>query len=303
MKKSPFDNPFRKQLREAKKEFRKIIMAKKRRYRTNIFHKLQDEKASHNKKEYWKIFRKISPKNKKGTVKPGLAEFRNYFEKLSNTERTQDFPDLCMENGPLDYNISLKELEEAGRKLKLGKSVGTDNIYNEMIVSLMETHPKLILKLFNLILQSGDIIPEWLMGMIIAIHKDGPKLDPGNYRGITLMSCLGKLFLSVLNTRMMEFVIGNNILSKSALGFVPGNRTSDAHIIINNLVNKICYNEGSKIFSCFVDFKKVFDSVPRDLLLKKLQKYGINGKFFNIIRTIYLYDKACVKNDGKKYDF
>jgi hypothetical protein len=99
---------------------------------------------------------------------------------------------------------------------------------------------------------------------------------------------------------MMQFVLGNSILSKSALGFVPGNRTSDAHIIINNLVNKMCHSEGSKIFSCFVDFKKAFDSVPRDLLLKKLLKHGINGKFFNIIGTIYLYDKACVKDNGKK---
>ena len=300
VKKNPQDDICRSQLRGAKKEFKKIIMAKKRRYRTNIFKKLQDEKENHNKKEYWKIFRKISPKNKKGAIKPGLMEFHKYFEKLSNTERVQDFPDLCKENGPLDYIISLEELEDAGKKLKFGKSVGTDYIYNEMISTLMETHPKLILKLFNSILQSGDIIPEWLMGMIVAIHKDGPKLDTGNYRGITLMSCLGKLFLSILNARMMEFVLGNNILSKSALGFVPGNRTSDAHIIINNLVNKICHKEGSKIFSCFVDFKKAFDSVPRDLLLKKLLKHGINGKFFNIIRTIYLYDKACVKDNGKK---
>ena len=300
VKKNPFSNICRNQLRGAKKEFQKIIMAKKRRYKKSIFKKLQEEKENYNKKEYWKIFRKISPKNKKGTIKPNLMEFHKYFQQLSNTERIQDFPDLCKENGPLDFTISLKELEEAGKKLKLGKSVGIDCVYNEMILALLETHPKLILKLFNSILQSGDIIPEWLIGMIVAIHKDGPKLDTGNYRGITIMSCLGKFFLSILNTRMMEFVLGNSILSNSALGFVPGNRTSDAHIVINNLVNKICHKDGAKIFSCFVDFKKAFDSVPRDLLLKKLLKYGINGKFFNIIRTIYLYDTACVKDVDKR---
>ena len=75
------------------------------------------------------------------------------------------------------YTMSLKELEDDGKKLKLGKSVGTDYIYSKMILTLKETHPKLIFKLFNLSLQSGHVIPEWVMGMIVAIHKDVPKLD------------------------------------------------------------------------------------------------------------------------------
>ena len=73
------------------------------------------------------------------------------------------------------------------------------------------------------------------------------------------MSCIGKLFLSIINSRLMVFVLENNILGCNQLGFVPGNRTSDAHIIINNLVNKMCHKNGRKIFSCFVDFRKAFD--------------------------------------------
>ena len=53
------------------------------------------------------------------------------------------------------------------------------------------------------------------------------------------------------------------------------------------------------LFSCFVDFKKAFDLVPRDLLLGKLLRLGINGNSFNIIRNIYTNDKACVKVNGK----
>ena len=102
------------------------------------------------------------------------------------------------------------------------------------------------------------------------IHKDGPKLDTSNYRGITLISCLGKLFMSILNNRLSFFAVENGLLSPAQLGFVTKNRCSDAHIIIHNLVKQKCHHEGSKIFSCFVDFKKAFDSVPRDLLLKKI---------------------------------
>ena len=113
------------------------------------------------------------------------------------------------------------------------------------------------------------------------------------------MSCLGKLFLSILNARLLTFALEKNIIRANQLGFVPGNRTSDAHIIINNLVNKICHKNNKKLYSCFVDFRKAFDLVPRDILLKKLLNYGINGKFFNIIRNIYTNDKASVKGTEK----
>ena len=172
-----------------------------------------------------------------------------------------------------------------------------------MIISLNNTHPKIILKLFNNILQSGEVIQDWVIGLIVPIHKEGPKLDTSNYRGITLISCLGKLFLSILNTRLMTFTKEQNILSKSRLGFLSGNRSLDAHIIINNLVGKICHKNNSRIYSCFVDFKKAFDSIPRDILLNKLESFGIKGKIFNIIRNIYTADKACVKLGNVRSDF
>ena len=110
-----------------------------------------------------------------------------------------------------------------------------------------------------------------------------------------LMSCLGKLFISILNNRLLQFTIRNKILSDSQLGFLAGNRTSDAHIIINNIIRKHCHKHNTKIFGCFIDFSKAFDTVPRDILFKKLLGHGINGRFFNIIKNIYSNDKACVK--------
>lgn len=101
------------------------------------------------------------------------------------------------------------------------------------------------------------------------------------------MSCLGKLFIAILNNRLLQYTIYNKILSDSQLGFLAGNRTSDAHIILNNAIRKHCHKNGSKIYSCFIDFSKAFDTVPRDILFKKLLKHGINGRFFNIIKNIY----------------
>ena len=196
----------------------------------------------------------------------------------------------------------LEELENSSKKMKYGKANSYDGSCNEMILALVRAHPQILLKLFNAILQSSEVIPDWALGMIVPLHKDGSKLDTANYRGITLISCLSKFFLSILNNRLVVFAAENNLLSPSQLGFVLGNRCSDAHIIIHNLIKKKCHARNSKIFSCFVDFKKAFDSVPRDLLLMKILGMGITGKFFNVIRHIYTSDKACVKLGQSRSD-
>ena len=100
------------------------------------------------------------------------------------------------------------------------------------------------------------MVPEWTIGAIVPIYKKGPKSEPTNYRGITLMSCLGKLFTSILNKRLLQFTNHHKILPDSQLGFIKGNRTSDAHIILNNIIRKHCHKNNDKIYSCFMIFLK-----------------------------------------------
>ena len=73
----------------------------------------------------------------------------------------------------------------------------------------------------------------------------------------------------------------------------------DPHIMIHNVLQKYCHRSKKRLYGCFVDFSKAFDSVPRDILLSKLKKHGINGKIFNIIQTIYLEDTVSIKIGNK----
>ena len=300
---SPHNLDIRNRLGEGKKSFKRIIKIKKRRYKHKAICDLEAKKHEGTQKEFWNLFRKISPKTRRETNLPSLDKFVDHFKKISNSSRPQNIPPKSNSAGPLDHVITLEELLEARGRLKLGKASGNDIVSNEMITALVETHPTLVIKLFNGILQSSEVVPDWVFGMIVPLFKDGSRMDANNYRGITLMSCLGKLFLSILNARLTVYAVEHSLLTKSALGFVAGNRCSDAHIIIHNLVKKFCHGDGSKIYSCFVDFKKAFDSVPRDLLLNKLLNAGVTGKFFNIIRHIYTSDKACVKTGNTRSDF
>ena len=111
---------------------------------------------------------------------------------------------------------------------------------------------------------------------------------------------LPKLLTSLLNNRLLNYAITNRIISPNQLGFLPGNRISDAHIIINNLILRKCHINNSRIYSCFIDFSKARDTIPRDKLLNKLLKYDIKGNVFNTIKNIYFNDKAFEINQGVK---
>ena len=200
----------------------------------------------------------------------------------------------------MDYKITNEELHLASKILKNGKSPGLDHILNEMLKPFVITYPDILLKLFNTIVDKNSISADWLIFLITTIHKKGEKDDPNNYRGISVMSCIGKLFLSILNNRLARFAKEKNLLSESQLGFVQGNRTSDPHIILHNLIQKYCHKKKGKIYGCFVDFSKAFDNVSRDILLNKLQKNGVDGKFFDILKTIYSNDMTCIKI-GNRY--
>ena len=114
-----------------------------------------------------------------------MKKFFDYFKVLGESSRALTVPAISSVDGPLDYEMVLDELEYAAKKLKFGKASGYDSHCNEMITALVKTYPKVLLKLFNDILQSSEVIPDWALGMIVPIYKDGPKLDAANYRGIT----------------------------------------------------------------------------------------------------------------------
>ena len=98
-----------------------------------------------------------------------------------------------------------------------------------------------------------------------------------NYRGITLVSCMGKLFTIVLNKRINDWCKNNNILSDSQFGFRKGRSTVDATFILHSIV-EMFLSENKRLYAGFIDLRKAFDSINRNALWLKLYKLGISGK-------------------------
>ena len=185
-------------------------------------------------------------KSKKATnevIEPHI--FLDYFQELHREKKSQNNKHFdkkihefvanmsnkkYIEVGLMDHDISKEELSKVVNSLKNGKATVFDIISNEMIKSSVSTLSNLYLKLFNHVLIS-EILPEkWCEGYIIPIYKKGYTNLSSNYRGITIVSTLGKLFTKLLNQRLHGYLadIYNYIIKSNQIGFTPHKRTSDA---------------------------------------------------------------------------
>ena len=286
----------REQMYTLKKNLRNTVRKNKAEYQKTIISDMCSDLQNKHQKDYWNGLRKLEGRKDEQKYMPDVTLVSHFQELLFDDKITLKFKKQVKERGSLDYPINKEELDSATKILKNGKGTGIDIIRNEMLVPLVKLYPKLLLRAFNDILsEHGTLSKDWLHSLVSAIHKKGPKEDPDNYRGISLMSCLGKLFLTIINNRLTDFCLEKGLISTSELGFVRGNRTSDPHIILHNLLRKYCHKRKKRLFGCFVDFSKAFDCVPRDILMEKLEKIGIDGKVLDIIKTLYLNDTASVK--------
>lgn len=136
--------------------------------------------------------------------------------------------ELQILNDPITENEVLKSIA----KLKNDKAPRYDNIGNEYIKCTKTLLCKVYVNIFNRILDTGYLPEEWLMGVIVPLYINKGDFDePNNYRSITFLSCLGKLFTSILNDRLTQFSDRHNIIKETQAGFRQGYSTLD-HIFL-----------------------------------------------------------------------
>ena len=121
----------------------------------------------------------------------------------------------------------------------------------------------------------------WLLawrGSTAYIQNKGDSKSPENHRPITILSCFGKLFTSILNARLNKSLDAHNIFEENQAGFRADYSTMD-HIFVLHALTEIAKTQKKKLFCSFIDLSKAFDSVWRVGLWKKLSASNINGYF------------------------
>ena len=257
-------------------------------------------------KEYWKLL-KQSQQNKPSKVLSADI-FGRYFKAINDPQSPfyQADEDIIQFNerflnseaqvmfGELDVEITQIEILKAIKELKTSRSGGPDKLLNEFFINGSNSFLPYLHKLFNVLFNKGYFPQKWSEGYIVPIHKKGNTNDTDNYRGITLLSTLGKLFTSILNNRLITWAEPYYIYIEEQAGFRREMGTVDNIFLLHGLITHLI-NQGKKLYCAFVDFKKAFDFVNRDIIWYKLIKLGIRGKMLNIIKSMYEDVKSRVK--------
>lgn len=192
-----------------------------------------------------------------------------------------------MEPKPLDFLFTQNEIKQSILKLKNGKSAGPDLILNEFIKTNHNTLLPTLTNFFNILLQNGKMPKEWNLSLITSLYKNGDPNNTNNYRGLSVKSCLGKLFTGLLQKRLDNYLESNNLLSQYQCGFRKNHKTTDNIFVLKTLINKYLHTKKQNLYVCFVDFSKAFDTVWRSALLYKLNKKGIGGNFLKLMIDMY----------------
>ena len=280
-------------LKQTSKYYKSTMNLSIKQFKSLRIQKLRNIRST-NPREYWKILNSSNPKSE---CQAPLQDLYEYFKNVNGCQESTQHNNASnvknKENAHLNRQISESEVRVAINQLKNNKSAGIDNIKNEHIKSTSCQMIPTYTKLFNLVFDTA-IIPEcWSVGVIKPIYKKGDPELPQNYRPITILSCLGKLFTSVINNRLKEYAEQVELIESCQAGLRKNHSTADNIFIIKSLIDIAKANK-SKLFGCFIDFKQAFDTVWRTGLWQKLGNNEINGKCLNVIQSIYKNVKSKV---------
>ena len=253
--------------------------------------KLVDEKDS---RELWKAINWNGTLDTNNAERPSDEVFREHFESLLNPEELTD-----SNNEPNDDDIYLpvtddpiqpQEVLDAIQSLKANKSGGPSGIPPGLLKLMPARWIVFLATLFSILLTNCTYPCRWTYTKLIILFKKGSRDDCGNYRGISLMDSIAKLYDIIINRRLCRWFTPDREQAGSTKG-----RGCLEHIISLRLLIDYAKCKKAPLFIVYVDFSKAYDRVPRNLLIEKLNRVGCGTIMKRTIAKIYSSTKMMLR--------
>ena len=311
-----------------RKSFNALRRRWKRFYNKHLIAYLKDA-WQHNPRKFWAYFKGT----RRHELVHDLAAWRRYWctlfggdgstapalpQGLSAIEQwCQELGDdvllSCRRNGGvLNAPITVSEVAEVFGKLSRGRAAGPDGIRAEFLRDVVvpaegcsqgpvPIYRNVLLPVVHAVVgavfASGCYPVSWSQAAISAVFKKGDPQQHTNYRGIAVGNTLGKVFSMVLDRRLSRWAELHGHRAMGQAGFRKGMRTTDQLFILRHMLSRFQGTQ-RKLFMCFVDFQKAYDSVRRDLLVKRLACLGVSGAMLRAIVCMYCSVPVCARQQG-----
>ena len=259
--------------RERKRKYKEMIETKKREENEKWEREIQEIRTEG---QVWEVVRRERKTQRRVNEEIEIEEWDGYFRRLLGGVEEKVVRGITRGiREDEEEGISKEEIEVALRGMKNNKAAGLDEIPAEAWKYGGEEMKDWIWRVCNRIWRGEGWIEEWKEGVIVPIVKKGEGVKVEEYRGVSLMPTLYKMYTSVLANRLGKEVEEKKLVPQNQTGFRRGLGTMDNIFVINYLINKQINRTGGKVVVFFVDFRAAFDWVDRGKLVKAMRERGV----------------------------
>ena len=290
------------------KQLSKDVNNLRKNLKKNYFAEKLNE-AGTNTKQAWKVIHEFLGKSNK-TKNPNTTFFKNgeaisgesniaesfcdYFSSIATdldsalrTPPSGNFTDYL---GPQPENsffltpTSPKEIEDLCHGLDPSKSAGHDGLTPNILRLLSYEFSIPLSNLINACIQVGYFPDPLKIARVTPVFKNGDPTQFGNYRPISVLPVVSKIFEKVIQIRLSAFLNKQGSIFEGQYGFRQGHST---YMAITDLVEKVrqAWHDGSHCSAVFIDFRKAFDTVNHKILISKLERLGVRGTVLELFKS------------------
>ncbi len=272
-----------------------------------------------NPKKWWRIVKSFMKRNHCSSI-PAL-DYDNIVI-TDNIKKAEAFNDFFVKQtlldesnadlpyGPENENIPMltgihiaeSDVEEILSELNCNKATGFDGISPRILKEGSKPLSKPLARLFNMSLESAHFPDSWKLANVLPLHKKNETNLVNNYRPISLLSCVSKVFEKIVFRNVFNFFRNSFAITVHQSGFIPGDSTVNQLV---HLYHVFCeaLNKGKEIRVVFCDISKAFDKVWHRGLIHKLKSAGIRGKLLSWFISYLENRKQRVIIEGENSDW